>query len=98
MLGSWVRFPTSALHAWPTTCRTQLGKSLSAPNLVLAHFPDLCYILHVRRIIFLPTEGVMNIRWLLSVALVLAGTAHLSAQTKWQFRWQKGEVLTYKVK
>ena len=40
----------------------------------------------------------MDIRWLSAIPLVLLATGQLSAQTKWQFRWQKGEVLTYKVK
>jgi hypothetical protein len=42
-------------------------------------------------------EGTMHIRWLLTLCLVLSSTAPILAQTSWQFRWQQGETLTYKV-
>ena len=34
----------------------------------------------------------------LALVLVIVSTAPVAAQTSWQFRWQKGQVLTYKIK
>jgi hypothetical protein len=43
-------------------------------------------------------EGIMFTRFLLSVVIVLSAALPSLAQTSWQFRWQKGLVLTYKIK
>jgi hypothetical protein len=40
----------------------------------------------------------MNARWTLAVLIVTTGTSGAQAQAPWQFRWNKGEVLTYRVK
>jgi len=37
-------------------------------------------------------------RYLLAFAVVFASTAPSLAQTPWQFHWQKGQILTYKIK
>jgi hypothetical protein len=36
--------------------------------------------------------------YLLALVVVIASAVPASAQTPWQFRWQKGQVLTYKIK
>jgi hypothetical protein len=46
----------------------------------------------------LPTEGIMLTRCLLSLVLILSAASSAFAQGAWQFRWQKGQTLTYKVK
>lgn len=40
----------------------------------------------------------MLTRCLLSLALVLSAASSVFAQGAWQFRWQKGQTLTYKIK
>jgi hypothetical protein len=48
--------------------------------------------------LFSPTEGIMFTRGCLSVVLALTFTLPTFAQAPWQFRWQKGQTLTYKIK
>ena len=40
----------------------------------------------------------MLTRCLLSLALVLSAASSVFAQGAWQFHWQKGQTLTYKIK
>ena len=42
-------------------------------------------------------EGIMHIRWLLTLSVALSVTTPIVAQAPWQFRWQQGDSLTYKV-
>jgi hypothetical protein len=43
-------------------------------------------------------EGIMFTRYLTSIACILLFTAPTFAQIPWQFNWQKGQTLTYKIK
>jgi hypothetical protein len=40
----------------------------------------------------------MHSRWIVAIFLGLLVTTSAAAQTSWQFRWQKGQALTYKVR
>jgi hypothetical protein len=43
-------------------------------------------------------EVDMNIRWLLAVMLAFVSAGSARAQAPWQFRWEKGQSLVYRVK
>jgi hypothetical protein len=62
-------------------------------KLTLAKSPQLCYIAGS---MFRPTEGIMIRACSIALVLVIIPVAH--AQESWQFRWQKGQTLNYKIK
>src|SRR5947207_2535475 len=43
-------------------------------------------------------EGIMLLRYTLVIFIALVPLLPSFGQTPWQFRWKKGEALTYKVK